>query len=551
MAAIRVLLVRGGAYHPFDTCAQALRETYEDGGFARCTLADRDTAFDRDLSTYDVVVLYTQGGTLTRVQEKRLCTYVRQGGGFVGFHCASDSYVDNPEFMKMIGTHFVTHAPGTLTFTVRVADPEHPLAENLHAFDIVDEFYVLEHKVDPAKLDVFLTAQWQGRAQPMAYTRAYGRGRVFYSANGHDERAFGNPAFQRLALRALLWAADRWRPMRRPIGVGLLGYGPSFGMGKLHGDHMKASGGFELVAACDTDPVRRHAAEQDFPGITTCTDSSDLLANKAVECIVCILPHNLHAQHVIAALRAGKHVIAEKPFCLTAKDAAAMLAEARKNKRVLTAYQNRRWDSHALTARRLVRSGVIGDVFETQIDLGSYAHPGDWWRSDKPISGGLVYDWGAHAIDWILQIIRDRVVGVSAYYQKRKWLMCSNEDHVRVILRFAGGAVANFANSQLYGATSPGWIILGTEGGLQFPTVFDDHATLTTYPHGVAQTTSVPCEPRAWPAFYENLADHVHHGAPLAVPPDSPARVISILETAEKSSKAGRELPFKDAYYRE
>jgi type 1 glutamine amidotransferase len=91
MAAIKVLLVKGGMWHPFDTCAALLKRTYEDGGLADCTVADRDTAFDQDLSDYDVVVLYTQGGRLTRRQEKNLCQFVHRGGGLIGFHCATRS----------------------------------------------------------------------------------------------------------------------------------------------------------------------------------------------------------------------------------------------------------------------------------------------------------------------------------------------------------------------------------------------------------------------------------------------------------------------------
>jgi scyllo-inositol 2-dehydrogenase (NADP+) len=547
MAAIKVLLVKGGMWHPFNSCAAILKRAYEDGGLAACTLAERDTAFDQDLSGYDVVVLYTQGGRLTKRQEKSLCQFVRSGGGLVGFHCASDSYVENADFMKMIGTHFASHAPGTPKFGVEVSDHDHELAEGLRNFDIIDEFYILERKADD--LDVFMTAQWQGGPQPMAYTRPYGDGRVFYSANGHDERAFRNPEFQRLAIRGLLWAAAEWVPMSGPIGVGLLGYGSSFSMGKLHAAQMQEAGGFEIVAACDIDPAREKAASEDFPGIMTYPKLDDMLQDDDVKMVVNITPHDVHAELVIAALRSGRHVVCEKPFCLSQKQADAMIAEARKNKRMLTVYQNRRWDHQFLTARRLVEDGAIGQVFETQLDFANYGHPGTWWRSDKRISGGLGFDWGAHIVDWMLHIIPRRVVSVSGYYQKRKWMMCTNEDHVRVIIRFEDGAVANYCNSQLYGAKGNGWTILGTEGGISFPTIFDKEAILTTYTQGVAQTAQVPCDPDDWPAFYRNVSEHLHHDVPLAVRPESSARVIAIIETAEKSSKAKKELPFKDKYF--
>lgn len=547
MAAIKVLLVRGGGYHPFEAGAAILRQTFENAGMARCTLADRDTAFDGDLSGYDVVVLYAQGGKLTSKQEKNLCGFVRGGGGLVGFHCASDSYVENAEFMKMIGTHFVSHAPGTPPFEVEIANAEHPLADGLEPFTIVDEFYLLERKSDD--LDVFLTAQWQGKPQPMAYTKSYGDGRVFYSANGHDERAFRNPGLQRLAVRALLWAAGRFKPIEEPIGVGLLGYGATFNMGKLHADLLTQAGGFEITAVCDLLPERRQKAEEELPGVVTYPNVHEMLKDNSVEMVVCILPHDVHAENVVHALRAGRHVVCEKPFCLSEKQAASMLDAARKSKVTLTVFQNRRWDHHYMAAKRIVESGMIGEVFETHLDFASYSHPGTWWRSDKKISGGVLFDWGAHVLDWMLHLIPHKVVGVSAYYQKRKWMMVTNEDHVRVVLRFANGAVANFANSSLYGCEPPGWRILGTEGGIHLPTIFDAEATVRTFAHGEPRVTKVPTGQDTWPSFYKLLRDHLHYGAPVPVRPESSARVIHIMDTAEKSAKVGRELPFADKYF--
>ncbi len=547
MSRLRVLVVKGGLWHPFDACAAILKRAYEDGGLATCTVAERDTAFDGDLDRYDVIALYTQGGTLSRRQEARLCGFVRSGGGLVGFHCASDSFLGNAEFIRMLGTRFLSHGPGTSKFGIEVSGGEHDLAEGLQKFDIVDEFYILGREAEP--VDVFLTAQWQGEPAPMAYTRTYGEGRVFYTALGHDERAFRHPEFQRLAVRGLLWAAGRWRPMGEPIGVGLLGYGATFNMGKLHATQMQQAGGFELVAACDIDPARARAAEEDFPGIASYPSLDEMLKDDRVRMVVNITPHHVHAELVLAALRAGRHVVTEKPFCVSQRQADAMIAEARRSRLMLTVYQNRRWDRQFLTARRLVESGVVGEVFETQLDYAAYGHPGTWWRSDRRISGGLGFDWGAHVIDWMLHLIPRRVIAVSGYCQKRKWLMCTNEDHVRIVMRFDNGAAANFACSQLYAAKSPGWVILGTEGAIHFPTIFDKEATLTTYPHGVAQVTQVPCGEDEWPSFYRNVSEHLHHGMPLAVRPESSARAIGIVETAGKSSRARRELPFRDTYF--
>lgn len=548
MAGIRVLFAQGGLHHPFAACAAIAKSVLQECGFAHCDIVERDVLFEQDWKHYDVIALYTQGGTLTAAQEKRLTAFVRDGKGLVGIHSAAASYRDSKAFQLVLGARFGGHAPGTPRVTVEVTQPDHVLATGLLAFQVSDEIYQLE-LVDN-QCDVFQQVFWRGERIPMAYTREVGRGRVFYTANGHDERVFRHAEFQRLLLRGVAYAAGRWQARRRPLGVGVLGYGGAFNMGKHHIDNAVASGGFSPVAVCDLDPARRAQAEQDVPGIKTYPSLKAMLKDDRVEMVINITPHNAHHPTVVEALKAGRHVVVEKPFCITQKQADDMISTARKHKVMLAVYQSRRWDHHFLTARKLVQSGCIGEVFETHLDFGGYGHPGTWWRSDKKISGGLMYDWGAHAIDWMLHIIPHRVVGVSGYYQfKRKWHMCSNEDHGRALIRFENGAVANFSNSQLNASGGVGWLILGVEGAIKFPTVFDQEATVVTFPDGVAVTTKVPCEPSDWAAFYRNVCDHVHHEMPLICRGETSARVIGIIETAEQSARQGRELPFKDVYY--
>lgn len=544
---LKVLVVTGGGYHPFGTCGPILKETYEYGGLAKCTLVERDNAFRQSLSGYDVIAIYTQGGKLGNEEENNLLSFVKNGGGLVGFHCASDSFVENAGYLSLLGSKFVTHGPGTPNFPVEVSNKSHTLAGRLPKFNITDEFYILELKDNP--LDIFLTSPWQGKPQPMAYTRTFGKGRVFYTAMGHDERAFRNTSFKIMAVRGLLYAAGRWQKEGKPVGVGLLGYGGAFGMGKHHGDTMHSIGGFKVLAACDLDSDRLKLAETEFPGIKTYNHLDRMLRNDRVEVVVVILPHNVHFESTLKIFESGRGAVVEKPFCIKPEEADKLINTADRKKVLLTVYQSRRWDHHFLTAKKLVEAGMIGEVFETQIDFGNYSHPGTWWRSDKNLSGGILYDWGVHCLDWMLQLIRDKVVSVSGYSQKRVWYMITNEDHFRVIIRFRNGAVANFSNSSICAAASPGWRILGSQGAIHFPTVFDQEADLTTILDGKPVITKVPVEPADWPAFYRNLADHLHHGVPLACQPEDSARLIGIIAKAEESAKAKKELPFNDKYY--
>ncbi|MBI3991488.1 MAG: ThuA domain-containing protein, partial [Candidatus Omnitrophica bacterium] len=474
----KVLLVTGGGFHPFDLCGSILKETYEHRGLAECTLVNRDEAFNKDISGYDAVAIYTQGGKLNPEQEKNLISFVKNGGGVVGFHCASDTFKDNAEYLSMIGSKFIGHGPGTPDFPVKVSSAAHPLSVRLPDFHITDEFYILEQQ--DKNLDIFLTSSWQGKQQPMAYTKEYGKGKVFYTALGHDERAFRNPSFKKLAIRGLLYVTKNWKKEGSHIGVGLLGYGGAFNMGKYHSDSMLLAGGFKPVAACDIDPSRLKQAQTEIPGIKIYSDLEKMLEDKNVDIVVVILPHNLHFNAAMKVMKAGKGAVIEKPFCIKSEEADELIEVSRENKVLLTVYQNRRWDHQFLTAKKLVETGAVGDVFETQIDIGVFGYPGNWWRSDKEIAGGLLYDWGSHCIDWMLHIIRDKVVSVSGYSQKRVWHMVTCEDHFRVIMRFRNGGVANFSNSTIYAIPNPGWRIIGTKGTIHFPTIFDEQADLYT-----------------------------------------------------------------------
>src|SRR5258708_29213391 len=96
--------------------------------------------------------------------------------------------------------------------------------------------------------------------------------------------------------------------------------------------------------------------------------------------------------------------------------------------------------------------------------IGGHEHPCDFWHSHEPISGGTIYDWGSHYFDWILQLFPNPVRTVSAQAHKLVWHDVTNSDQGRVDLTFAGGAQANFPQSDIAAAPKPKWYLLGTHG---------------------------------------------------------------------------------------
>lgn len=532
----KALLMIGGEFHPFDACGRILADFLKSYGTAECTVTSDREAF-RKLGGYDVVIVYTQGGKLSKAQEKGLCDWVAEGGAFIGIHCANDSFVGNERYMEMLGTQFSGHGP-VCEFAVNIADQEHEVSRRFSEFRITDEFYLCKRRTK-ADLHAVMTGKWQFEKQPAAYVREYGRGRVFYTILGHDERAFRSPSFGKLIHRGIWWATQSNK--NKAVRCGIVGYGPTFGMGKLHADFIRKTPGLVVTAVCDIDPKRTDVAAKEQPDIRTFDNHKKMAASGLVDIAINITPHNVHAPLSLDLLKAGIGVVSEKPFCITVEQATKMIKAAREKKVLLTVFHCRRLDADYLAIRKIIDDGLIGEPFHCEAFLGSYQHPGDWWRSHKPISGGGIYDWGAHFMDWILNLMPYKMQSVTGFMSKRVWHDVTNEDHCKAIIRFEGNRSGELEVSSIAAVGKPKWRILGTKGGIVYD--WNKPVQVTSYAGGVKQQIEVQHPQDDWAPYYMRLADHLLGGEPLMVTPESARRVIAVLELAGKSNKSGKAEP--------
>ncbi|MGB9597297.1 MAG: Gfo/Idh/MocA family protein [Candidatus Poribacteria bacterium] len=322
----------------------------------------------------------------------------------------------------------------------------------------------------------------------------------------------------------------------------VIGYGAAFNMGKHHASQLKAVDGLDCIAICDTDQARTKAAKTDFPDVKTYNNHKQMLEEeKELDLCVVVLPHYLHAPVAMDCLKAGKHVIIEKPMCITIAEATEMINTAREKNLMLTVFHNRRWDADFWTLKELVNSGVIGKIFHVEMWGGGYGHPGKWWRADKKISGGAFYDWGAHYLDWLLNIIPSKMVNVTGYFhQNRVWKDVTNEDHVEAVIRFEDGSVANVQMSQIAKIGKPRWRVLGEKGAII--SEGDGFKVLSVEP-GFPAEQVVKFHGRPGPSYYQNIAAHLLRGEELIVKPEEARRVIAVMDLAEKSSKSFQSEP--------
>ncbi len=324
------------------------------------------------------------------------------------------------------------------------------------------------------------------------------------------------------------------------VRAAIIGYGGAFNMGRHHAGAINAQPGMCTVAVCDLDAQRQAAARSDFPGIDTYGDHREMLRRQDIDLCVVVLPHYLHAAVAIDCSNAGKHVIVEKPMCITEAEATAMIAAGRRADRMVTVFHNRRHDGDYNTLRQIVAQGLLGDVYHVEMFGGGYGHPGHWWRSDKRVSGGAFYDWGAHYLDWLLGIVPSRVREVRGFYRKLRWTDVTNEDDVHALLVFDNGVTADVRMSSLARIGKPRWRVLGTLGAAQDG---NGQFEVRTEIGGLAATVNIKFQESHWENYYRELADHLLRGGPLDVRPEQARRVIAIIEAAERSSVSGRSEP--------
>jgi predicted dehydrogenase len=330
-------------------------------------------------------------------------------------------------------------------------------------------------------------------------------------------------------------------------------------MGYVHGTAATATPGLELVAVVDVDADRRKAAEHDFPGVRAYSGVEELCADGDVGVVVVATPPAYHAPLSLELLRAGKHVACEKPLCLTVAEADELIATAAAHDRVLTVHQNRRWDADFLALRRAVDAGMLGEVFNIETFVGGFEHPCRAWHSEVAVSGGAVYDWGSHHVDWILQLYGSAPTTVHTIGHKRVWHDVTNLDQLRLRMAWDDGREAEFLQSDVAAVRRPKFYVQGTAGtvvGHYRPVSFErvepgrgyvreeaHHAEapadllLARYESGYGVTrTELPVAAPPRHPFHANLADHLHLGEPLAVTAASVRDVVAVLEASQRSS---------------
>ncbi len=156
----------------------------------------------KTLSQYDGLIVFANHTSINAEQEAALIDFVEQGKGFVPLHCASYCFLNSPKYISLVGAQFQRH--GTGTFRTRITEPTHPIMKGFQGFESWDETYT-HHRHNTDQRTVLEVREENGQIEPWTWIRTQGKGRVFYTAWGHDERTWGHAGFHNLIERGLRW----------------------------------------------------------------------------------------------------------------------------------------------------------------------------------------------------------------------------------------------------------------------------------------------------------------------------------------------------------
>ncbi len=338
--------------------------------------------------------------------------------------------------------------------------------------------------------------------------------------------------------------------MNKIIQVGLAAYGMS---GKVfHGPLLKSHGGFWLKKIVERTDEK---SKTDFPDTVRVKTWDEILFDSHIELVIVNTPPEYHFTMCRQALQAGKHVVVEKPFTVTADEARQLISLARKHQRILTVFQNRRWDGGFLTVRHILANQWLGRLVEYEANYDRYRNYVEQSWKEAPTPGnGIVYNLGSHLIDQALVLFGMPQAVTAEILAQRDG--STVDDNFHLLLHYASHRVV-LKSGYLVREPEPRYVLHGTEGSflkwnndpqeealkaghspleMRWGTEPEsDWGQLNTQINGLHYKGRVETVAGNYRVFYENLYTVLTAQAELLVKPEESMHVIQIIEAAYQS----------------
>jgi predicted dehydrogenase len=337
-----------------------------------------------------------------------------------------------------------------------------------------------------------------------------------------------------------------------PIRVGIIGLGRSGW--NIHAHALTDREDYRVVAVADPLPERRTEAAEKF-GCAVYELPERLIADPNVELVVVAAPSAQHGPLAEAAVKAGKHVLVEKPFAQSVAEAEAVFRAAQSAGKVAAAFQNRRFDADLAKIQEVIASGTLGEIFQIRIGHYGFARRADW-QTLRKFGGGMLSNWGPHIVDLSLLLLEDLEPEVFA--QLRRVASAGDaEDHVRLTLRARTGRIIDIELA-ICAFPQPQWLIMGSYGTLEgsgrelrlkyydpaaVPPLEADEGAAAGRRYGTGEvlpwqeeTITVTSSRSPDSQYYDALYRTLREGEPALVTPAQTLAQMRIMEEARRQS---------------
>ncbi|HZJ80568.1 MAG TPA: oxidoreductase [Dysgonamonadaceae bacterium] len=347
--------------------------------------------------------------------------------------------------------------------------------------------------------------------------------------------------------------------MENKIKTGIIGYGLS---GRVfHAPFVDVVEGFELSKISTADPKKINLANKRYPNTTIVPDGQSIIDDKEIDLVIVTSPNTVHFDWAKAALLANKHVVVEKPFTVTLAEAEELVELAKQQKKILTVYHNRRVTSDTKTVKKILDSGVLGDIvdYETHFDRFRPEPKEGAWREDPLPGSGIFYDLGSHLIDQSLYFFGMPQAVTAQISTVRPWAKADDTFDVKLHYPTHTAVLKSASLAKIPGAT---YQIHGTKGsfvkyGLDVQEEHLDKGAIPNTPdwgmepeaiwgtlkiehEGIEMCSTIKSENGDYRDYFINLRDAIWGKTEIAVTAEEGANVMRIIELAIQSSEEKR-----------
>ena len=336
----------------------------------------------------------------------------------------------------------------------------------------------------------------------------------------------------------------------------------SFGMSGLvfHSPFLTVNPHFNFCAVLERT---KNIAAEKYPNVKTYRTLKDLLTDNLVELIIVNTPNYTHYEFAKKALKAGKHVIVEKPFTINVREAKELIDLAKKENKVLSVYQNRRYDSDYKTIKKVLDEELLGELVEVEMHFDRFREELSP-KKHKEIPGpgaGVLYDLGAHLIDQALQLFG---TPEKIFADIRIIRPLSKVDDYFELLLYYQKLRVRLKASYVVREALPGYILHGLKGSFIKPKTDvqetmlkegvipgkenwgtepeTEKGFLHTEINGEVVRKYIPSEQGNYNDYYDGIYEAIRNSKPLPVTPEEGAEVVKIIVAAFESSKVQRVL---------